>query len=440
MTAVVWTDEIDAALRRHAAAGRAGAVVAAVMGLTLADVYVRSRMLGLDLQVARHKTMLCAAQVEAIRVRFPGEGAEVLARDLDVAEAIVREYADALGVRRAPRILEDVAVTAAPILMRAPVVRERVPVVRAGRRKPALADEVKDEICAKALDGMAFKAIAAATGTSLRDVKAVLDERGVALRGATWAKADDALLRLFYMGGEADYLFVQEIADLFGRSAEAVRCRVRVLKLPMASRSDRLGDELRDAILADIKAGMSRADIAARYDRHETTISRVASAAGVAFARISVPAYRVPRAKIEKVVRERKVIEPKVKVAKAARAVAVRKPKVVKPVAASAIQAQAKAMNYPIAVKTVFRPVEAPKTDATATMIADFIARKGVTREQVSERDRVTRELRRRGYMIVADGAEFVIDGRHRVRGEAGLFEFARIRGIHFETHLEAAE
>lgn len=434
MTAVVWTDEIDAALRRHAAAGRAGAVVAAVMGLTLEDVYVRSRMLGLDLTIARHKTMLSCEAVAAIRDRVPAAGVEAVAGEIGVAEVIVREYAEALGVRRAPRILEDVAAKPAPIV-RVKAVQERAPAARGGRRKPVLADEVKDAICAKALDGMAFKAIAVETGASLRDVKAVLDERGVALRGATWAKADDALLRLFYLGGEADYLFVQEIADLFGRSAEAVRCRVRVLKLPMASRSDRLGDELRDAILADIKAGMSRADIAARYDRHETTISRVASAAGVAFARIPVPAYRVPRAKIEKVVRERKV-----KVAKAAKPVAVRKPKVVKPVAASAIQAQAKAMNYPVAVKTVFRPVEAPKTDATAAMIADFIARKGVTREQVSERDRVTRELRRRGYMIVADGAEFVIDGRHRVRGEAGLFEFARVRGIHFETHLEAAE
>jgi len=439
MTAVVWTDEIDAALRRHAAAGRAGAVVAAVMGLTLEDVYVRSRMLGLDLTIARHKTMLSCEAVAAIRDRVPAAGVEAVAGEIGVAEVIVREYAEALGVRRAPRILEDVAAKPAPIV-REKVVQERAPAARGGRRKPVLADEVKDVICAKALDGMAFKAIAAETGASLRDVKAVLDERGVALRGATWAKADDALLRLFYLGGEADYLFVQEIADLFGRSAEAVRCRVRVLKLPMASRSDRLGDELRDAILADIKAGMSRADIAARYDRHETTISRVASAAGVAFARIPVPAYRVPRAKIEKVARERKVVERKVKVAKAAKAVAVRKPKVVKPVAVSSIQAQAKAMNYPVAVKTVFRPVEAPKTDATAAMIADFIARKGVTREQVSERDRVTRELRRRGYMIVADGAEFVIDGRHRVRGEVGLFEFARVRGIHFETHLEAAE
>lgn len=71
---------------------------------------------------------------------------------------------------------------------------------------------------------------------------------------------------------------------------------------------------------------------------------------------------------------------------------------------------------------------------AAQTAIEQFIAQRGVTRNEVGGPQALVTRLQARGYVVISDGDGWVIDQRHRVKGGKELEAFAAARGISLDA------
>lgn len=77
---------------------------------------------------------------------------------------------------------------------------------------------------------------------------------------------------------------------------------------------------------------------------------------------------------------------------------------------------------------------------SAAEAIARFMAERGVTRVQLDPTEAAITGLRLKGYSVVRDGNDFVVDGRHRLATCDELKDFAERRAVEIPSFLQAAE
>ncbi|WP_414473114.1 hypothetical protein [Microvirga sp. M2] len=89
------------------------------------------------------------------------------------------------------------------------------------------------------------------------------------------------------------------------------------------------------------------------------------------------------------------------------------------------VMAQAKAK-----AKATSRADAVDLAAAAQAAIDRFIRERGVTKTETNGVQTLVSRLQARGYIVVQDGAGWIIDQRHRVDGEPALVAFAEARGI----------